>query len=61
MTTQDHREAFEKWYSQDFYKGLCTFPIWDSQKNTYKDFSEHVAWHAFQQGMRYRDELEKRP
>lgn len=58
MTTQDHREAFEKWYSLDFYLGMCEWPEWSKQKNTYTDFEAHVAWYAFQQGMRYRDELD---
>ena len=55
MTTQDHREAFEKWFDAEHadYKQQTT------GGKGYVQMLKGRAWKCWCEAMRYRDELEK--
>lgn len=51
--TDMHREAFERWYSQEFYDGMCPAPEWSEKMNTYIRFEDHLSWNAWKAGIQY--------
>lgn len=42
------REAFERWFSEDFMSGLDGVGEFDEERNCYVIFQVHMAWKGWQ-------------